>query len=142
MKLTCVWCIFRFISKFVQPRLLLNMQNNENNCEGAEIEERKKNKILISSSKREFGKGSFLYDIRKKIPKICTPTPPPPLYPFFSPYPQTSNILVLAQLTLGCTNIYYSHKHKTDRKADRLSPTRLLLMSHGSVSITELRTNF
>ena len=116
------------------------MQNNENNCEGADIEERKKNKILISSSKREFGKGSFLYDIPKKIPKIWTQ--PPLSTPFSPPYPQTSNILVLAQLTLGCTNIYYSHKHKTDRKADRLSPTRLLLMSHGSVSITELRTNF
>ena len=116
------------------------MQNNENNCEGADIEERKKNKILISSSKREFGKGSFLYDIPKKIPKIWTQ--PPLSTPFSPPYPQTSNILVLAQLTLGCTNIYYSHKHETDRKADRLSPTRLLLMSRGSVSITELRINF
>ena len=50
MKLTCVWYIFRFISKFVLPclfselwlSLLLNMQNNENNYEGAKREQRKK----------------------------------------------------------------------------------------------------
>ena len=50
-------------------------------------------------------------------------SPPRPSSP---PYPQPSNILVLAQLTLGCINIYYSHKHKSDRKTDRLLPTRLL----------------
>ena len=46
------------------------MQNNENNCEGADREERKKNKILISNSKREFGKGSFIYDVCKKCQKF------------------------------------------------------------------------
>ena len=41
-------------------------QNNENNYEGAEKEERKKNKI-ISNSKKEFGEGSFINDVRKKV---------------------------------------------------------------------------
>ena len=53
MKLTCVWYIFRFISKFVLPclffelwlSLLLNMQNNENNYKGAKREWWKKKKV-------------------------------------------------------------------------------------------------
>ena len=40
------------------------MQNNENNYKGAEREERKKNKKVIFNSKKECGKGSFLYDVR------------------------------------------------------------------------------
>ena len=46
------------------------MQNNENNYEGAESEERKKNKIIISNSKKEFGKGSFIDDVREKSLKF------------------------------------------------------------------------
>ena len=41
------------------------MQNNENDYKGAEREERKKNKKkIVLRSKKEFCKGSFIYDIR------------------------------------------------------------------------------
>ena len=44
------------------------MQNNENNYKRAEKEERKKNKQkkkkITFNSKKECGKGSFIYDVR------------------------------------------------------------------------------
>ena len=48
-----------------------------------EREERKKNKIIISDSKKEFGIGSFIYDVCKNV---LNSDPHP--YP---PYLQTSN---------------------------------------------------
>ena len=71
MKLTCMWRIFRFIFKFVLPCLFLKCiclfcltckkMDNENAYEGAETEERKKNKEIIFNSKIEFGKWSFIF---------------------------------------------------------------------------------
>ena len=46
------------------------MQNSENNYDGAERKERKKNKIIIFNSKKGFGKGSFIYDVHKKSFKL------------------------------------------------------------------------
>ena len=63
--LTCVYCIFRLIFKFVLPclfsklwlSLLLNIQNNEKNYKVAESKEAKKKKF---NSKKWFGKESFM----------------------------------------------------------------------------------
>ena len=41
------------------------MQNNEKNYDRAESEEKRKTKKIIFKSKSEFGKGSFIYDVRK-----------------------------------------------------------------------------
>ena len=43
------------------------MQNNENNYEGVEKEERKKNKTIILNSEKESGKRSLMYDVRKQV---------------------------------------------------------------------------
>ena len=51
--------------------------------EQKEREKRKKNKIIIFNSKKEFGKGSFNYDVPKKNLKFGTP--------HSSPYPQAYN---------------------------------------------------
>ena len=57
------------------------MQNSENNYDGAERKEGKKNKIIIFNSKKVFGKGSFIYDVHKKSLNFGAPSPT---------YPQTS----------------------------------------------------
>ena len=119
--------------------LLCNMQNNENNYEGAEREEKKKNKKLISRAKQKL-------IIRKKGQKFS----PLPLFPslptniqFWSDLTPLLNVLqhsiplVISEFssTQLCTafffvnahNIYYSHKFdKTNRKVNRLSPSYLL----------------
>ena len=87
MKLTCWWCIFRFIFEFALPRLFLklwlsllfNMQNNKNNYEGAEREERKKKKKKKSYSiaKRNL--------VRSHYKKVYHSDPP------LHRHPQTSN---------------------------------------------------
>ena len=86
MKLTCVWCIFRFIFKLVLPLpfltlwlpLLLNMENNEKNYEGAESKEKRKNKKIVLNSKKEFARVySFITSARKS--KVWTSTPSSPL---------------------------------------------------------------
>ena len=43
------------------------MQNNENNYEGVEKEERKKNKTIILNSEKESGNRSLMYDVRKQV---------------------------------------------------------------------------
>ena len=94
MNLTCVWCIFRFIFKFVLPRLffklqlslLLNMQNNDKNYEGTKSEMTEKNKKTktYSIAKGNLERGhSFLTSAKKVL--ISDPHLPLPLYP------QTSN---------------------------------------------------
>ena len=49
------------------------MQNNENNYEGEERE--RKTKKYEFNSKKDFGKGSFIYDVRKKSLKFGLPSP-------------------------------------------------------------------
>ena len=139
MKLTCVWCIFRFffflIFSFVFLKLwlslLLNTQNYENNYEGAERKRREKEE-----------KKQKTYSIGKSL-KFGTP--------HLTLYPQTSNFGLSTTyfwafqspggisefssktLTIRSTkwrtaffcvnthNIYYYRKYnKTDRKANTL----------------------
>ena len=107
---------------------------------GAEREETKKNKKIIFNSKREFGKESFIYD----IPQKCLKFEPLSLLPKINKHPILAkhnplldvlswyslppvlfqNFSETAFFFANGHNIYYSHK--TDRKANRLSPNRLL----------------
>ena len=50
----------------------------KNKHEGAESEGRKRNKKIIFNSKKEFDKGSFIYEVHKKSRNFGPPSPSPP----------------------------------------------------------------
>ena len=62
MKLTCVKCIFRFIFRSRQKR-------------------GKEKQNLIFNGKKQFGKGSFVYEVRRKSKVRALALPPIYKYP-------------------------------------------------------------